>query len=81
MIRIALGEGADLDGFRSAVRRLAAGKVRPESVSWCSAGEDDLFGAGERSTESATPVALPRALGELIRLVVCHSDRERYGLL
>jgi len=81
LIRIALGEGADLDGFRSAVRRLAAGKVRPESVSWCSAGEDDLFGAGERSTESAAPVALPRTLSELIRLVVCHSDRERYGLL
>ena len=81
MIRIALGEGADFDGFRAAVRRLAAGKVRPGSVSWCSAGEDDLFGAGERSTESAAPVALPRALSELIRLVVCHSDRERYALL
>lgn len=30
---------------------------------------------------TAPPIGLPRALGELIELVVCHSDCERYALL
>ena len=58
---------------------LAARKAPPDSVSWCPAGESDLF--GEAPVETAPPVGLPRALGELIRLVVCHSERERYALL
>ena len=81
MIGIALREGADLDGFRAAVRRLAARRAPPESVSWSAAGESDLFGGGRGEADAAPPVGLPRALGELIRLVVCHSDRERYALL
>lgn len=79
MIGVPLREGADIDGFRAAVRMLAARKARPETVSWCRAGEADLFGQGR--VDAAPPVALPRALGDLIRLVVCHSDRERYALL
>ena len=79
MIGVPLRDGADIDGFRAAVRMLAARKARPEAVSWCRAGEGDLFGAG--CVEAAPPVALPRALGELIQQVVCHSDRERYALL
>lgn len=78
---VALREGADLDGFRAAVRGLAARRVPPDSVSWCAGGEADLFGKGEGGADDAPAVALPRALGELIRLVVCHSDRERYALL
>lgn len=78
---VTLREGADLDGFRAAVRRLAARRAPPESVSWCAAGEVDLFGVGPGEVDTAPPVGLPRALGELIRLVVCHSDRERYALL
>jgi probable DNA metabolism protein len=81
LIHVGLGEGADLDGFRAAVRGLVARRASPAEVSWCPAGEADLFGEGERGEESAAPVALPRALGELIRQVVCHSDRERYALL
>ncbi len=79
MIGVPLREGADIDGFRAAVRMLVARKARPETVSWCRAGEGDLFGGGQ--IDAAPPVALPRALGDLIRLVVCHSDRERYALL
>ena len=79
MIGIPLREGADIDGFRAAVRMLAARKASPESVSWCQAGEGELF--GEAPVENAPSVGLPRALGELIQLVVCHSDRERYALL
>ena len=81
MIRVALCEGADLDGFRAAVRGLAARRAQPEAISWTAGGEADLFGAGERGADNAPAVGLPRALGELIRLVVCHSDRERYALL
>ncbi len=79
MIGVPLRDGADIDGFRAAVRMLAARKAAPESVSWCQAGEGDLFGEGR--VEAAPPVGLPRALGELIQQVVCHSDRERYALL
>ncbi|WP_422013081.1 UdgX family uracil-DNA binding protein [Reyranella sp.] len=81
MIGVALREGADLDGFRAAVRRLAARRAPPESVSWSAAGESDLFGARQDDVDAAPPVGLPRALGELIRLVVCHCDRERYALM
>lgn len=81
MTRVVLSEGADLDGFRAAVRGLAARRVPPEAISWTAAGESDLFGDHDGAAEAAPPVALPRALGELIRLVVCHSDRERYALL
>ncbi|WP_425065241.1 UdgX family uracil-DNA binding protein [Reyranella sp.] len=81
MIGVALREGADLDGFRAAVRRLAARRAPPESVSWSVADESDLFGARQDDVDAAPPVGLPRALGELIRLVVCHCDRERYALL
>ena len=63
------------------MRGLVARRAPPAEVSWCAVGEADLFGEAARGTEGAAPVALPRALGELIRLVVCHSDRERYALL
>ena len=76
--RIRLQPGADLDGFRSAVRRLIAAQVPPAEVIWDS-GDGDLF--GDTAPDDAAPVALPRELANLIRSVVCHSDPERYGLL
>jgi DNA polymerase len=79
-VLIALAGGADLDGFRAAVRRLIAGDVAPERVVWTSGDSEDLFG-GEGETSGAPPVALPRALAELIALAVCHNDPERYALL
>ncbi len=86
MIGVALRDGADIAGFRAAVRRLAAGQVPPDEVAWSVKGEGDLFGgATAEPPASATgdlpPVSLPRALGALIELVVCHADRERYALL
>jgi DNA polymerase len=81
LIGVVLREGADIDGFRAAVRRLAARRAPPEAISWSVAGEGDLFGDQGRGVEAAPPVGLPRALGDLIRLVICHSDRERYALL
>jgi DNA polymerase len=76
--RISLKPGADLDGFRAAVRRLIAAAVPPDAVIWDS-GAGDLF--GETAPVETAPVALPRALAALIETVVCHRDPERYALL
>jgi DNA polymerase len=77
-VHIKLDPGADLEGFRAAVRRLIAADVAPENVVWSDCG--DLFG-GAATLPDTQPVALPRAIAELIRLVVCHNDPERYALL
>jgi DNA polymerase len=77
-LAIKLDPGADLDGFRSAVRRLIAADVPPENVIWSDGG--DLFGDDDKLPDTQ-PIALPRAIAELIRLDVCHKDSERYALL
>lgn len=77
MKSVTLQPGADLDGFREAVRRLMAAQVPPQDVVWSPA--PGLFApdvVGE-----APPLTLPRAVAERVRLVVCHSDPERYALL
>jgi DNA polymerase len=79
MRRIVLCTGADLDGFRQAVRRLVADAVPPDAVAWSDAAEPDLF--GETDVQDAPAFGLPRVVGELIQLVVCHRDPERYALL
>ncbi len=81
MIRTAtLEAGADLEGFRKAARRLVAEAVPPDAVAFsCEAG-GDLFGT-EAGPAEAPPLSLPRAVADAIRLVVCHSDPERYALL
>jgi uracil-DNA glycosylase len=76
---ITLQDGADLDGFRRAVRRLIGEELAPQHVIWTISDAPDLFG---RETQGdAPPVSLPRTVGELISLVVCHRDPERYALL
>jgi probable DNA metabolism protein len=77
MIAVTLAPGADLAGFRAAVRRLVAAGARPEEVAWSS--EAGLFSAAPEGAEPA--VSLPRALTDVIRLVICHHDEARYGLL
>lgn len=79
MIGVSLHDDADMTGFRAAVRRLWAARTPPDQVSWNLAAEPDLF--GESAAKDAPPVVLPRVLAELIGLVVCHSDTERYALL
>jgi DNA polymerase len=76
---ITLQDGADLDGFRRAVRRLIGEELAPQHVIWTISDAPDLFGGEARG--DAPPVSLPRAVGELIGLVVCHRDPERYALL
>ena len=78
-----LSEGADRDGFRAAVRTLIAHDIPPSRVSWQTAASPTLFDAlfDVQALADAPPIVLPRAAAELIDLVVCHRDRERYGLL
>jgi uracil-DNA glycosylase len=76
---IQLRPGADLDGFRAALRGLVADDIAPENVTWTIDGAPSLFGCAARVTHA--PVPLSREAADLIRLVVCHRDPERYGLL
>ena len=77
--RMALKPGADLDGFRRAVRSLIARQVPPDAIAW----GDELFGASSvaASSAEAPAVSLPRSVGALIEIVVCHRDSERFALL
>ncbi|WP_230532521.1 UdgX family uracil-DNA binding protein [Microvirga roseola] len=76
---ITLRDGADLDGFRRAVRWLMAEELAPQHVVWSIGDAPGLF--GEDAVGEAPPVTLPRAVARLIELVVCHRDPERYALL
>ncbi|MCW5735011.1 MAG: UdgX family uracil-DNA binding protein [Enhydrobacter sp.] len=81
IVRMPVQAGADLDGFRRAARRLIAHGVPPEAVEWNAGTETSLFGEAIESYAAAPPLSLPRAAGELIELVVCHRDPERFALL
>lgn len=76
---IPLSEGADLKGFRQGLRKGIASAVAPENISWQIGSEASLF--GQDAIAAASPVSVPRAVAELINLVVCHRDPERYALL
>jgi len=78
---VCLQPGADLDGFRAALRRLIADHVPPEAIVWDSAPALFESAPAHTSLGPAPPVALPRAVAELIGWVVCHHDPERYALL
>jgi DNA polymerase len=74
---VTLQPGADLEGFRAALRRLIADQVPPQDILWESAPALFVPEPGK----PAPPVSLARAVADLISLVVCHKDPERYGLL
>jgi probable DNA metabolism protein len=78
-VSVTLRPGADLVGFRRAVRTLIARNAAPEHVVWQSDAAPSLF--EEATAEDAPPVALSRAACDLIGHVVCHRDAERYALL
>jgi len=79
--RVELGEGADLDGFRRAVRRLAGRSVPPEAVAWTTAAAPTLFPTIHEEAAEAPALILPRAVAALVELAACHRDPERWGLL
>jgi DNA polymerase len=77
--RVVLAPGADLDGFRRAVRALVAAGTPPDAVTWTIGDAPGLFGA--TVVADAPPVSLPKAVGTLVGDVVPHRDPERYALL
>lgn len=77
-VTVRLAEGADLDGFRAALRRLMAAEIPPEAVAWTT-GEGGLFDAEQLPEGPAVP--LPRAAAALIGAVLCHRDPARHALL
>ena len=79
MISVALRQGADLDGFRRAVRTLIARAVPPWDVVWSSDDAPDLFAA--ETLSASPPVSLPRGVSALIARVICHRDPDRFALL
>lgn len=79
MQHVTLASGADLQGFRSALRRLIARGIDPALVSWDVGDQNQLF--GDELFGEAPSVTLPRAAGDLIGEIVCHHDPERYQLL
>ncbi|ALG75638.1 DNA polymerase [Azospirillum thiophilum] len=81
MHRVDLKDGADLDGFRRALRGLVAAGVEPDDVVWSGGAAPSLFGDAAPLPADAPPVPLPRPVGALIGTVVCHRDPERYALL
>ena len=80
---VRLRPGADLDGFRAAVRTLVSAGTGPDDVLFDSEAAPTLGGFTEAAASSggAPPVLMPRAVQELIEQVVCHHDPERYALL
>lgn len=77
MKRVSLEPGADLAGFRAALRRLTADRVPPEAVIW----DDTPALFAEEDASDAPPVVLSRRVAQIIELVVCHRDPERYASL
>jgi DNA polymerase len=78
---VTLEAGADLDGFRAAVRRLIAADIAPDRVMWSANSESELLSDALPAAENAPAIALPRAVAALIPIVVCHRDPQRYALL
>lgn len=77
---VSLAPGADLPGFRAALRGLIAEAVAPDAVAWTVADAPGLFPAIAEQREAA-PLRLPRPVAALIPMVVQHRDPERYALL
>jgi DNA polymerase len=78
-----MNRGADLTGFRQALRALILCDTRPDLITWRAHSEPDLFGnrLPPNFGEASKPIILPRIVGQLIEIVVCHSDPEKYALL
>jgi DNA polymerase len=80
----ALADEDDLEGWRSAARRLAVAEIGPGQVSWQVGAEPgDLFGGGAEALPAVSSPAftVPRAFLTLAELVICHSDPERFAQL
>lgn len=81
---ITLSHPADVDGWRTAARRLLADGVPPVSVTWTVAGEQPSLFADDPAPLMEPPtgtVRVPRRFVELADMALRHSDPERFALL
>ena len=81
---IELNGGADLQGFRQALRILTWSNIPHEQITWSVSAAPDLFGGGQLPAaygSAGRPIILPRDVGDLIKLVVCHTEPQKYALL
>ncbi|MEM1316644.1 MAG: UdgX family uracil-DNA binding protein [Pseudomonadota bacterium] len=85
MLTLPLTSPDDFDGWRNGARHALALGLAPENVLFQVEGsEADLFGI---PSDVATPVtasakpSVPKAFIDLAKVVVCHSDPERFALL
>ncbi|WP_129793410.1 UdgX family uracil-DNA binding protein [Sphingosinicella sp. CPCC 101087] len=80
---VTLAAEDDFEGWRDAVRPLAAARVPPQDIFW-RVGEatSGLFDAAVSDPlPPGEPFSVPRAFLTLAETVVCHSDPERFALL
>jgi probable DNA metabolism protein len=80
---IELNGGADLQGFRKALRILIWCSIPSDQVTWRIRADPDRFGSEMPDAYGAAgkPLILPRPVANLIGKVVCHSDPQRYAQL
>lgn len=80
---VALNKGADMQGFREALRVLIWSSIPPEQTRFTTRENVGLFSSQPPSAYGAAgrPITLPRMVGDLIKAVVCHRDEEKYALL
>src|SRR5689334_22149994 len=79
--RVTLAAPDDFEGWRDAARDLAEAGVPASAVVWqVEGGEPDLFGSDAKQPP-APSFPVPRAFVDLAKMVVCHSDGERFALL
>jgi DNA polymerase len=80
---MALNNGADLQGFREALRLLIWSSIPPEQAHFTTFENPDLFGDQPPSVYGVAgkPLILPRMVSDLIKQVICHSSEEKYALL
>ncbi len=75
---------ADFEGWRRAARNFLAADVATEQILWSVEGEDaELFPALDlpaRATAKAVTLTVSASFMELLRKLICHSDRTRFDL-
>ena len=77
--RIRLKAEADLDGFRTATRRLIARDAAPHEVSWQTDEQTLLF--GDELPDAAQPIMLSQEATNLVETVICHRAPDRFAYL
>jgi DNA polymerase len=78
---VTLNSGADLQGFRQALRIMVWSEICPEQITWKVDSAPERFGSQAPAAYGAAgkPIILPRHVGGMIEKVICHSDPDRHA--